>query len=268
MARWVGTTKERGYGSDHQKLRAQRVAVYRCGDPCAIGGEPLNLPPAMLDLAHDHVNGGYLPGLSCRYHNRREGAQRANRQTGFVPASVGSNVHCRTCGQPYNWSARICEMCGAHYHPSYREQRTCGRVCGVELRRRNHGTGGRPFLPRPPCAWCGKPCPQPSATYCSGEHSRAAREWLKPEPATWPSSRLQHYTCRYCGTSRVTKATGTPRQVCPARECQLARLSANNLRIRNGLTREEADVQVVSALAGEVATLTVRSAQWRSAREW
>jgi hypothetical protein len=36
----------------------------------------------MLDLAHDHVNGGYLPGLACRYHNRAEGAIRGNRMRG------------------------------------------------------------------------------------------------------------------------------------------------------------------------------------------
>ena len=74
-----GTTAQRGYGSPHVRLQKQRKAQHRPGDPCAIGGEPLWVPVAMLDLAHDHINGGYLPGLACRYHNRSEGAQRGNR---------------------------------------------------------------------------------------------------------------------------------------------------------------------------------------------
>ena len=38
----------------------------------------------LLDLAHDHVNGGYL-GLACRQHNRGEGATRGNRMRGPLP---------------------------------------------------------------------------------------------------------------------------------------------------------------------------------------
>jgi hypothetical protein len=58
------------YDGGHKALRKRRVAAYRPGDPCAIGGEPLSVPARFLDLAHDDVNGGYLPGLSCQYHNR------------------------------------------------------------------------------------------------------------------------------------------------------------------------------------------------------
>jgi hypothetical protein len=72
------------YGWDHRTIRRQRAAVYRPGDICAIGGEPLWQPPALLDLAHDHVNGGYLPGLACRFHNRREGAIRGNLIRGMT----------------------------------------------------------------------------------------------------------------------------------------------------------------------------------------
>jgi hypothetical protein len=75
------------YAGEHQALRKRRVAVYRIGDPCAIGGEPLVVAAVWLDLAHDHVNGGYLPGLACRYHNRSEGAIRGNRQRGPLPRS-------------------------------------------------------------------------------------------------------------------------------------------------------------------------------------
>ena len=66
-----GTTTQRGYGTTHQQLRARLIAQWTPGQPCAIGGEPLTGPPHLLDLAHDHVNGGYL-GLACQLHNRGE----------------------------------------------------------------------------------------------------------------------------------------------------------------------------------------------------
>jgi hypothetical protein len=71
------------YGQAHRVTRAAAVAAFRFGQPCAIGGEPLCCHPRWLDLAHDHVNGGYL-GLSCRRHNRGEGASRGNRQRGWL----------------------------------------------------------------------------------------------------------------------------------------------------------------------------------------
>jgi hypothetical protein len=62
---------------------------------------------------------------------------------------------------------------------------------------------------------------------------------------------LHYYECRYCGELKVTKkARGQQqREVCPERRCQLARLAANNLRVRKGLTAEEADAQMIAALA-------------------
>jgi hypothetical protein len=74
------------YRYDHVRLRRLAVAAYRIGDACAIGGEPLMVPAAYLDLAHDHKNGGYL-GLACRAHNRSEAASRGNRQRGPLSRS-------------------------------------------------------------------------------------------------------------------------------------------------------------------------------------
>jgi hypothetical protein len=74
------------YAGEHVRLRKLAVAAYRIGDPCVIGGEPLSVAADQLDLAHDHVNGGYL-GLACRFHNRSEGASRGNRQRGPLPRS-------------------------------------------------------------------------------------------------------------------------------------------------------------------------------------
>lgn len=86
MAARVRRTAGTAYEGAHRRLRQLAVAVYRPGDPCAIGGEPLAGPAAWLDLAHDHVNGGYL-GLACRRHNRGEGAARGNRMRGPLPRS-------------------------------------------------------------------------------------------------------------------------------------------------------------------------------------
>jgi hypothetical protein len=89
--RWArrGTTEERGYGGAHRALRERRLLLYRPGDRCVMGGEPMTWWPLTvarqhIDLPHDHNHGGYLPGLSCRRHNRAEGASRGNRARGRV----------------------------------------------------------------------------------------------------------------------------------------------------------------------------------------
>lgn len=91
MARWNGTTAERGYGHLHQSERERRLALYRPGDICAHGGEPLLYWPLayarrFLDLPHTADRTGYLPGLSCRRHNRADGAIRGNRSRGIARA--------------------------------------------------------------------------------------------------------------------------------------------------------------------------------------
>lgn len=83
--RWTGSTTSRGYGAPHQSEREQRLKRYRPGDICAHGGEPLLFWPLAvarryLDLPHNPSRTGYLPGLSCRRHNRADGAIRGNRQ--------------------------------------------------------------------------------------------------------------------------------------------------------------------------------------------
>lgn len=87
--RWArkGTTTQRGYGSAHQTERERRLRMYRPGDICAHGGEPmmwwpLSIARKYLDLPHNGDRSGYLPGLSCRRHNRGEGATRGNRLRG------------------------------------------------------------------------------------------------------------------------------------------------------------------------------------------
>jgi len=50
---------------------------------------------------------------------------------------------------------RTCEVCSVEYRPTYGDQRTCSRACGIALRRIEHGTAGS----KPPgrnCRRCGK----------------------------------------------------------------------------------------------------------------
>jgi hypothetical protein len=68
----------------------------------------------------------------------------------FTPKRRGDGNHTASCSfacsvilrygsateVPRGRSPRGCEMCGETYEPSYGGQRTCGRACGVELRRR------------------------------------------------------------------------------------------------------------------------------------
>ena len=83
MARWQGTTTQRGYGAGHKRERERRLALYRPGDICAHGGEsmwwwPVQVARQFLDLPHTADRAGYLPGLACRKHNRGDGARRRN----------------------------------------------------------------------------------------------------------------------------------------------------------------------------------------------
>jgi hypothetical protein len=89
MARQRAGSTARGYGYPHQAERERRLPLYRPGDICAHGGEqmwwwPLAVARRFLDLPHNADRSGYLPGLSCRRHNRGEGAARGNRMRGLA----------------------------------------------------------------------------------------------------------------------------------------------------------------------------------------
>ena len=115
MARWQGTTTERGYGHPHQAERQRRLALYKPGDICAHGGEVMRYPPPRtvtdrygtrlvsphLDLPHTADRSGYLPGLSCRKHNRADGAIRKNRRgrRNLALAKPGEARPCQYCGR-------------------------------------------------------------------------------------------------------------------------------------------------------------------------
>jgi len=89
MARWQGTTTQRGYGSDHQRERKRLLAQWRPGQPCARCGLPMwhrwlwrngELASA-IDLGHTPDRSAYT-GLEHVACNRGEGARRGNRRRG------------------------------------------------------------------------------------------------------------------------------------------------------------------------------------------
>ncbi len=251
MARYRGTTAQRGLGGDHQADKKRLKALHRDGDPCWRCGQPMY---KWQDLDRDHIvdralggaNGpAVLAHASC---NRSAGARLSNQirpQGTAAGTTAGRDTICRTCGKRYWYSARPCEICGAHYHPHYSEQRSCSRACGVVIARRNKmAKGWVPKAQRP------KP-PRRLGPVASGER----------EPKNgWPVTVITYYTCRYCGELGAANASRRQqREVCPARECQLARIAANNLRLRNGLSKEDADAQMAAVVGYR---------DWRQARQW
>ena len=267
MARYRGKTAERGLGAAHQADRKRLLAQHRDGDPCWRCGQPMY---KTQELDRDHVVDRALGGtdgpavLAHASCNRSAGARLSNqirpqRTTGPVD---GRDTICKSCGKRYWYAARGCEVCGVHYHPSYSKQRACSHECGAVISRRNRMAKGwipPEQRPRPSCAECGRPCDAASKFCSKACRSAAARQ-------TWPVSKVYYWTCRYCGRLGVAKViSGQPREVCPARECQLARLAANNLRLRKGMTREQADAAVTGYRA-EGDHRQLRSGRWQPPR--
>lgn len=246
MARYRGTTTQRGLGQDHAADKKRLLAQHQDGDPCWRCGQPMY---KWQSLDRDHVVDRALGGtmgpavLAHAACNRGAGAKLGNQLQPRAIMAAGRDTICRTCGKPYHYAARLCEICMVHYHPSRRDQRSCSRACGVELRKRIYGPSGSSRAAKPP--------PPPKVR-------------VPAEPYA-PRSSVAYYTCRYCGKLGVTTARGMPREVCPADACQLARRAANNLRVRQGLTAGEADAQVIAVMTAGVMD---GYGKWQSARRW
>jgi hypothetical protein len=134
---WMKTAA-RGYGAVHQKLRAQAKALVDSGGAvCWRCGIAIN-PGEPFDLGHDDHDRGTYRGPEHR---------RCNRATNGRGKKSGG----KSLTGPRQGRARNCEICGGGYTASSREQRTCSRACGWELRRRNapHPVAPPPLRSRP-----------------------------------------------------------------------------------------------------------------------
>lgn len=247
MPRYRGTTAQRGLGAAHQADRKRLLAQHRDGDPCWRCGQPMY---KWQKLDRDHIVDRALGGtagaavLAHQSCNRAAGARLGNQLRPLTAPrpGVGHDVTCPVCGKKNARKSRQCEICSAHYHPHYNEQRTCGRTCGAVIQRRNRMAKG----------WAPK-----------------ARQPKPPRPVREPYARrssVAYYTCRYCGELGVTRTIGQQREVCPARACQLARIAANNLRLRSGLAQEDADAQVTAIVRSSVDPLWWTTARPQRAR--
>lgn len=81
MPRYYGSSTARGYGSQHQALRARLLKAWRPGQPCARCGQPIyylwtwdrnGKRVSAVDLGHNDGKTGYR-GLEHRSCNRRDG---------------------------------------------------------------------------------------------------------------------------------------------------------------------------------------------------
>ena len=112
------STTDRGYGWKHQQARSRLIAEHVDGTSCPFCNEPMHLTQP-LDVDHSNPESRLMgePGdrLAHRSCNRRDGAARTPRPRPRIAE---------------------CEICGNAFRPRH-GTRTCGRVCGWELRRRN-----------------------------------------------------------------------------------------------------------------------------------
>lgn len=115
--------------------------------------------------------------------------------------------------------------------------------------RTHNGATVRPAKPPRLCDVCGE-APLEGSKFCQECRDKRKAE-AEERRVLRMTSPIHYYTCRYCGKLGVTKARGQVREVCPARTCQLARLAANNLRVRQGKTAEEANALVIEQVAAD-----------------
>jgi predicted nucleic acid-binding Zn ribbon protein len=157
-------TAARGYGWDHQKLRAWwtphvdagLVDCWRCGRHIT--------PGTPWDLGHDDHDRTTYRGPEHQQCNRSTAATKGNRRR---PS--------RLVVLPPIPKHRQCEICGATYTTAHREQRTCGRTCGQELRRRNRAPRAprSRFTTRTTCSECNVLLTDNSAPTCSDDCAEA-----------------------------------------------------------------------------------------------
>lgn len=203
----AASTTERGYTAEHQRRRAEALADWQDGDPCARCNSPM-LHGTPVDLDHTDDRTGYL-GLSHRACNRSRTQRLDSIRVDKVCDHCGvtyltrwrdqrfCSVPCRKAGHvpikktkrpPLSRTPelRVCSECPTIFLTTIAKQVTCTSACGTtrnhRIKREQYGAKLRHYQ----CACCGAPCvtAHPSPRFCSAACSARAkkrRDRGKPE---------------------------------------------------------------------------------------
>jgi hypothetical protein len=193
------------------------------------------LPPgqAMCRNCRGHGRDGPCPGCGSAFTPTRSASGYRSRvcsvECGNIVRKLG-----RDAAHPPAPPPR-CEVCGEEYRRTYRDQRTCGRICGMWVNRRTNTTIAIPVMA--PAVWnlcreCGQPTPKHicSATCIEARQRRLVREWYyahtsPPAQRTCvcgdsiePSAPPQQHQCGKCSEERRREVKRQARRRRRARE--------------------------------------------------
>ena len=136
--------------------KPQHGVCSRCGKVVRIGAASLSLPVCHACRRETVVQS---PSQVCEWCGKQF---VPGRRASYRPPARFCSRSCAKRKLPGAKSGlRSCEICGQPYVATYVAQRTCGRMCGVELRRRE-GTFRQPRVAPScriwvrDCAWCGR----------------------------------------------------------------------------------------------------------------
>lgn len=153
---------------------------------------------------------------------------RSNRGDGHTASLPAGQATCHPCrrarreaeeqAKPIRQVGRTCEVCGQQYRHTYTGQRTCGRACGVTLKRTVTGAmpnawPASPVLIRD-CLGCARVfvARSTSRTYCSTPCARTA-ERARYQPK---AGQVVARTCGRCNVPIAWLVTGSGR---PPKHC-------------------------------------------------
>jgi hypothetical protein len=126
------STAERGYNKAHRRERELWASIVESGKAsCARCAQPID-PGSVWDLGHTEDRTTWSGPEHARC-NRSTAARHGNERRTF-----DTDIRARD---------RTCPLCGDSYRASYRDQRTCSRACGAELRRRSRPVRAVPSRP-------------------------------------------------------------------------------------------------------------------------
>lgn len=128
---------------------------------------------------------------------------------------------------------RDCEVCQASYRPTYSDQRTCGRACGVELNRRNCTAAGKTYGGRSP------------RVLASRVHIRNCDECSKPFVARFAHRKRCSPECQY---SAITTSIANRYRNDPAFRDRVISAAQNRRASKLGIEQITTQAQLVAYL--------------------